>query len=321
LLVVVSTTGALLVSELLLTVMGFEINPLKVRPRQGHDLRNYHVFHDENFIYDPQLIWRPKPGYGIFNAQGFRGPELPIPKLSGSFRVFAVGDSNTLGWDSRFGNWPGYLQKIIDSDGRNAVVVNAGAYGYSSFQGVLRFHECLPYDPDLVLISFGANDAHQVRISDFEYASKKMVGVGFRRFLYRFRLGKLILFQLNRKTDGGSDTLVPRVSLQEYVENLEKMIAIAKANGIQPVLLTRPYVGVSADPKKWKHYAPHYNEATREIAAKHRVLLIDIYELFNGKQKYFADESHFTHMGHRLAASYIYEALRPMIPLKDRTSR
>jgi len=139
LLAFISIVATVVLSELLLTVTGLEINPLKVRSKTVKNYRSFHVSEDSNFIYDPQLIWKPKPGFGVFNRQGFRGPELPTPKPHDSFRIFAVGDSNTLGWDGKFGNWPGYLQKVIDADGRNAVVVNAGAYGYTSYQGYSDF--------------------------------------------------------------------------------------------------------------------------------------------------------------------------------------
>ena len=74
--------------------------------------------------------------------------------------------------------------------------MNAGAYGYTSYQGLLRFQECLNYDPDIVLISFGANDGHQVRTSDRDYSSKQKGDSSFQNFVKRFRLGKLILFVL-----------------------------------------------------------------------------------------------------------------------------
>ena len=44
--------------------------------------------------------------------------------------------------------------------GRRFEVLNAGVAGYSSHQGVLRFlQEVDRYQPDLVLVSFGWNDA------------------------------------------------------------------------------------------------------------------------------------------------------------------
>jgi lysophospholipase L1-like esterase len=184
-------------------------------------------------------------------------------------------------------------------------------------QGLLRFQECLNYDPDIVLISFGANDGHQVRTSDRDYSSKQKGDSSFQNFVKRFRLGKLILFVLNQKWNDNSRGLVCRVSVQEYRQNLESMISIAQENRIQPVLLTRPYIGTGRDPSIWKYYAPLYYEATKQIATNHGILLIDVYELFKGKNKYFADESHFTHAGHRVAAGYIYAALKPLIPISQ----
>ena len=73
-------------------------------------------------------------------------------------RIVALGDSNTSGWDVDEGaNWPAQLQALFSRDGRRAEVVNAGVWGYTSFQGRRRFDEILPFHPDIVLVSFGAN--------------------------------------------------------------------------------------------------------------------------------------------------------------------
>ena len=49
-------------------------------------------------------------------------------------------------------------------------MVNAAAFGWSSYQGVRRLEEMLKLDPDLVLFSFGANDCQHVVRSDAEFA-------------------------------------------------------------------------------------------------------------------------------------------------------
>jgi lysophospholipase L1-like esterase len=64
-----------------------------------------------------------------------------------------------LGWAEADGpHWPGYLGEILGASG-DRTVVNAGVYGYTSFQGLRRLKQCLDQQPDLVLISFRINDA------------------------------------------------------------------------------------------------------------------------------------------------------------------
>ncbi len=69
--------GALVVGlwlvEKTLDVIGFEYRPINVEIGDGvKDARYYHSFADNAFVYDPRLIWRPRPAHGIFNRQGLR---------------------------------------------------------------------------------------------------------------------------------------------------------------------------------------------------------------------------------------------------------
>ena len=134
---------ALLTGELALRVVGYRYSPLKVvTPLHKSDWRYYHVFEDADLSFDPELIWRPVAGRGVFNAQGVRGRELTEPRTPGTIRVLAVGDSNTLGHQGpRGANWP----LLMEARDPRLRVVNAGVYGYSSFQGVRRLRQCLGF--------------------------------------------------------------------------------------------------------------------------------------------------------------------------------
>ncbi|MDH3743685.1 MAG: GDSL-type esterase/lipase family protein, partial [Acidobacteriota bacterium] len=164
---------SLAVVEKALRVVGYEYRPMSVKIGTTTDARYFHLFGDQHFIYDPELIWRPKPGYEIFNHQGFRGPEMTPEPESGVLRVVAIGDSNTLGWAGADGsNWPAALGRAMEGARLPAEVVNGGVWGYSSFQGVRRMREALQYRPDIVLVSYGSNDAHRVHRPDREFARK-----------------------------------------------------------------------------------------------------------------------------------------------------
>ncbi len=311
-LVLLSSILCLVVAEQLLRRMDYEYHPLKIEIRDPEKARLQHIFQDEYFVYDPLLIWRPKPDGEIFNSQGFRGPVLTTHKSPEEYRIFAIGDSNTLGWSGSTGaNWPGYLHGLMRQNGDRFSVVNAGVYGYSSHQGLQRFRECITFDPDLVLISFGANDAHRVRTPDREFARDSSVKWNPVGLLQRYRLGRLLLGARTRFLAGPSQPLHPRVSLADYRQNLMEIIRLARDRGILVVFLTRPYTGRIDDQYWWKNFAHEYNLATAEVAAEEDVLLVDVYSQFKGQTEYFADESHFTAAGHRLAAEIIYEALQP----------
>ncbi|MGB5891890.1 MAG: SGNH/GDSL hydrolase family protein, partial [Thermoanaerobaculia bacterium] len=243
-LVLLSVIVCLAGAEMLLRWLDYEYRPLKIEIRDPEKARLQHIFGDEYFVYDPLLIWRPKPDGEIFNSQGFRGPELAAHKPPEEYRIFAIGDSNTLGWSGSTGaNWPGDLDRLMRRHDDRFKVVNAGVYGYSSYQGLQRFRESIAYDPDLVLISFGANDAHRVRTPDREFARDSTVKWSPAGLLQRYRLGRLLLGARTRFFAGPSQPLHPRVSLADYRQNLMEIIRLARDRGILVVLLTRPYTG------------------------------------------------------------------------------
>ncbi|MFQ5526529.1 MAG: SGNH/GDSL hydrolase family protein [Thermoanaerobaculia bacterium] len=310
--VAASALLALIAVEQGLRFIDWQYRPLSVEVRDIEDARGFHLFKDDHFVYDPRLIWRPKPGFGVFNSQGLRGPELSTRRLPGELRIVTIGDSNTLGWAGEDGaNWPRDLDRRLRETGRPATVANAGVWGYSSAQGLARLEEVLRYSPQLVLISFGANDAHPVSRSDREFAESSHFMRGLTRWLTHFRVGQLVAAVF---ANGSSDQIVTaRVPLEKYRENLERMVAMAREGGSEPILLTRPFVGPVDSVHKWKYSAFDYNAATIEIAARENVLVVDLYSSFKGRDELFSDESHFTDEGHRLAGGIVADHLAPLL--------
>ena len=302
----------LVLLEGLLRLAGFSASPVQIQAGRQTDQRILHVFEDQNFEPDPDLLWRPRPNHSVFNRQGFRGPELPAEKSAGTRRIFTVGDSNTLGWAGDDGpNWPGELSALIARDRAGVAVVNAGVWGYASYQGVRRVTEVLTWQPDIVLVSFGSNDAHWVVQSDKDYDARTFRNTGPGRALEKFRLGELLLSALDRTPQASS--LGPRVALNDYRENLREIVRRTRARQAHVVLLTRPYNGTISNETWWKNRGADYNTATSEIAAEMNVPMIDVYSHFKHLDQHFADESHFTAEGHKIAAAFIYDHLKGLI--------
>jgi lysophospholipase L1-like esterase len=305
-LVVLSVPLGLAAGELLLRATGFEYRPLAV-DTTGRDGRSELAFESAHFSFDDELIWRPRPGRSVFNEQGFRGPPIDSDRpRDGALRIFAVGDSNTLGWAGPQGsNWPASLQPELARLWRAAVVVNAGVWGYSSYQGVRRLRECLRYRPDVVLVSFGSNDAQSVAVSDEDFVTS---GGGAGSLGRLGRLGQLGL-ALRDRLRGPAPPRTHRVPLDAYEANLGLMSTEARQAGARIVFLTRPYVGESDDADWWKVRGSRYNAATVSVAAARDVPVIDVYSRFKTSDDLFADESHFTDAGHQLAARAIAREL------------
>jgi len=298
-------------AELVLIRTGYDYRPLVIEANR--DTRASLLFDDDHFEYDPALFWRPKPGFEIFNRQGFRGRELPAKKPEGAYWIIAVGDSNTLGWRGEDApNWPGSLQKLLRRDSDRFEVVNAGVWGYSSYQGLIRLEEVLAYQPDMVLISFGSNDAHPVRVSDRHYG-ESLWSERLQRLVAPSRLGRLLTATVMKLTTFGGGEITHRVSLNEYRENLESMVHLAQAHEVQLVFLSRPYIGSMPRVIRWKSYAHLYNAVTAEVAERHGLPLIDFYHLFKNKDQLFSDESHFTEEGHQIAAGIVREHVLPWL--------
>lgn len=317
-LLVLSLALALLLGEQMLRLVGYEYRPVSIDVGSTEDARYYHLFGSDHFVYDPGLIWKPKPNVDVFNAEGFRGPLMGESKKPGVFRIVAIGDSNTLGWAGPLGpNWPELLSRLCDDRGIAVEVVNAGVWGYSSLQGLARLRQVLAYDPDLVLVSFGSNDAVQVAIPDRRFAGKSENRRAFEGWFNRFRLGQLTTAVANAARRGGEE-LESRVSLDEYRANLRQMVDEAEKSDVRLAFLTRPFELQIPNDQWWKNFGYDYNEATAEIAAERSVPLVDFYSHFKGRRELFADESHFTAEGHERAARIVLSELKPVLPRSTR---
>lgn len=193
-------------------------------------------------------------------------------------------------------------------------VVNAGVWGYSLYQGRRRYHEMTAFDPDVVLISFGANDAHQVTVPDEAYVRSHDRIELMARLSSRLRLAQLGVAAWDWLTAPGPGALGARVPLDDYRAYLREIIGDARGRSIRLVLLTRPFVGAATDPASWKAHAPAYNAATRDIGRAEGVPVVDVHAAFADCPDLFDDESHFGVSGHRRAAELLAAALSPLLP-------
>ena len=314
---------ALAACEGILRAIGYHYVPFAIRVGPAsQDWRVKHAFEDTHFVFDPELIWRPKPNTSVFNGQGFRGLELPLEKPPDEVRVFALGDSNTLGWvpgvpaEQHGANWPEYLQGLLAAATRKHVtVINAGVWGYSSFQGVGLLKRVLAYHPDIVLVSYGSNDALRVNIPDDQFNTAI-----FRSPLANLRTVQLLKAARDRfrgsAGPGQPEGTTFRVPPDQYREHLASIIRACREQGARCILLTRPYIGESSEPVDWKTYAPQYVAATLAVGSEQEVPVVDVFRAFRNSPAMFADESHFTEQGHREAAQLIAGAVQPLVGRK-----
>ncbi|MDD5556043.1 MAG: SGNH/GDSL hydrolase family protein [bacterium] len=270
-----------------------------VRPPDDRpDWRAYHILTDERFEADPVLFWRAVPRYP-YNAQGFKGPELPAAKGPREFRIFCYGDSNTDGPDR--GGWPERLQEILDRRSVRGLlefrVVNAGLTGYSSWQGLRRFRRESPsYAPDLVLVSFGWNDhAGALGAPDKAFRSENPLVNALHGVLFRYRFYLVMKHYAGRHLLRRPPYDGPRVSPEDYLANMAGFLETARRHGAAAVLLTRPAVPDGIMRPDFLARVEAGNEALIAFGAKEGAHVLDVAGAFRAlPPSLFADECHFS---------------------------
>ncbi len=231
------------------------------------------------------------------NANGFRTHALE-PKADGVTRVVTLGDSSTFGW----GVDPEYTYQRLLEDRLNdrlptVEVFNLGISGHTSRHGLAVLeHYGLALDPDLLIVSFGANDGRFVlQETDAMLSVDDTWRGATRETLARFatfRLMRRVILSLYDPFDasqaradreGDQRRLVRSVSEVKFADNLRSMIASGRATGAETVLLA-----VCAPPE--------YVDDIRDVARSEDVAMVDALELFRARlddlraHRLYADE-------------------------------
>jgi len=215
------------------------------------------------------------------NSQGFRTREF-TPKKPGTFRIVTLGDSSTFGWGIEPQvTWQYLLEKKLAGFLGAVEVFNLGISGHTTRHGlnVLR-HFAWDLEPDLVVISYGANDARFVRQTADQVLAVDETFLGSVRWsLLKLRTAQLLrkwMYSIHdpldataRKNDAPADGKagLRAVALPQYKTNLETMIAEARKRNTATILLA-----ICAP--------PDYTEAMNQTAEMERVPFIDSKRLF-----------------------------------------
>ncbi|MBL7197934.1 MAG: SGNH/GDSL hydrolase family protein, partial [Candidatus Omnitrophica bacterium] len=111
------------------------------------DRREYILKPNSEFTLKNGIVYK-------INSKGLRDREFDYK--SDKYRILAVGDSTTFGWEESLENtYPKLLENILKCE-----VINAGVYDYNIEHeyGFLKI-EGIKYNPDLVILGFYINDA------------------------------------------------------------------------------------------------------------------------------------------------------------------
>lgn len=288
-------------------------------PQGVADFRTFHITADKYRMPDPVLLWRPMDRWP-YNSQHMKGTVAALPKPPDVFRIICYGDSNTDGPNEN--TWPERLEQLLNerraTTERRFEVLNAGVAGYSSYQGLLRFRQQVEeFDPDLIFVSFGWNDAAPaVGQPDRLYQPPGPLYVAAERVLIRYRFYRVMQKLIRPSGPERVDTDVqPRVPINDYLTNLDDFGKLSRANDIGVIYLTRPYEvpreGMLKALGDMRIRVPSYNDALRQFGQPEDVQFIDVHQhfAFEGNKPLFTDDAHFSESGVDRMAELLYEHL------------
>lgn len=283
----------------------------------------------------PFLGYTMSPDYAGHNQLGFRGPEVQIPKPAGLLRVVAMGSSTTYGLTAADQTYPVWLERTLRQHYRvtDLEVINAGVYGYTSWQTFINFSlRILELQPDLVIIYHVETDISPRQADPNCYrGNHALLGLDPRGYifsdvnpgtvgssaLYRFLAVNLgnqpdaaayvkdipftkvrVKCEIGNLTDAENLAKNPPIYFERNFRNL---IAVAKMNQIPLLLSTWAYWEDSPEPEPyWRAAIAEHNDILRRLATTHDVPLIDYATLAPQTDDKWADFIHMNAEGSRL---------------------
>lgn len=299
------------------------------------------------------------------NSLGFRGEEPPVD-FNEYLTIIVVGGSTTecsLISDGK--TWPDKLKFMLKNDFPRLWLNNAGLVGHSTFGHIILLNDYIvKIKPNVVFLLIGINDLGRSAMTDYDAENVREISVASRTSLkgifrslsansellslilnyYRYSLAKSMglvntKVELDKMgqlelSDAYCETmksLHKKNYLPAYEARFEKIIAICKANKIEPIIITQPILwggGVDCVKKinlsnikldqntngklAWE-ILELYNDISRHIAVKENVLMIDLAKQMPKCSIYFYDGVHFTNKGAEKVAEIIYKELSPFL--------
>jgi len=253
------------------------------------------------------------------NDLGFRGPETPLVKPAGTYRVLCLGDSYTFGaYVNDEQTWPSQLETRLreEVDSRPIDVINAGISGFTIVDELAFLQEHgLDLEPDAVIVAFVLNDlADMTRSKSSREVLKLSVEENAQDLLGPLKVhlrqtatynALFLLKAYLRKTTGADDT-IQRLDIRHlirlpydqttldlfdrYREHLAEMKRILDERSIPLVLMIFPY---------WEQISRNApDEAQRRLTAMAEELGITVVDLLPTYRRQDPTGRKFFHMPH-----------------------
>jgi lysophospholipase L1-like esterase len=299
------------------------------------------------FEGDPLLLWRLKPNldhaiwdYTVLstNAQSFRADYPTGAKPAGAIRIICLGDSVTFGyrvpavWPEKpteynrdWLPYPMLLEKELRSANpdRRIEVFPMAVPGYTTHQGLAWLRRDIALlQPDLVIASFGWNDASLSDVPDRESMNSGWISFAGRWFIDHSQAYAHLSRRLHTGNGSarGSTTPMARVGQLEYIENFNSIVNLARAYGAKVIVIGAPYRDSTTNPLE-AQLMTQYRKALKSAMELSQTPYLEILELTEAagsvNEGWFGELIHPNHMGHRLMASELLKLMAQQHLLSD----
>jgi lysophospholipase L1-like esterase len=290
------------------------------------------------------------------NSLGFRGPEPP-EDFADWLTLVAVGGSTTESFYLNDGRtWPERLAVRLRPELRKVWIDNAGLDGHSTFGHLLLTRQVLVrLRPKVILYLVGVNDLFADaprdldRVEEDRWAELANHSELFATLLNLYRWRRTQRFEdlgaMPKPValrDRPRHPVPPAVAarlwreqdrrLAAFRDRLERLVALDREHGIEPVLITQPSLLGGVDPRTGIDTRPmelelwekldgalawrlleRYNDVTRQVGRQRGVLTVDLARALPKDSTYFYDFFHFTNEGADRVGAILHDALAPWL--------
>jgi lysophospholipase L1-like esterase len=290
------------------------------------------------FEGDPLLLWRLKPNlhnevwdFTVLstNAQGLRANYPTESKAVGTYRIACLGDSVTFGYrvpvvwpdkptefDPEWLPYPMLLEKELRRANQNRAieVFPMAVPGYTSHQGLAWLRRDIKrLQPDMVIVSFGWNDVSLSDAPDRQAIRTDWYPVTIRWLIDHSQAFAHAAKWLRTKEQKPAQRQVQsRVSEEEFVNNMNAIVNLAKERGAKVVVIGAPYRDKTTNPRE-AELMTKYRAAIRSTMQRRDIPYLEVLELTEPaapvNDGFFGELIHPNHMGHRLLASELLKLM------------
>ena len=320
---------------------------------EGHSAayNGYFKFQPSRVLHQYGMFQEPTPIR--INSLGFRGKDFTPRKPSGTVRIICLGESSTFGFFDRDDyTYPSILQKILNEAagiGRFEVI-NAGIPHVDSDNILAMFKgEILSYEPDIITIYAGFNDA--VYVMDASVLEKTLrwihahsaTYVALKRVISALGGPELYSKWASYNKGGDQPTYVRRqieLHLDRYDRNIQEIIAFVEKTHARVVIVKQALDIINNQKKNGKTLFTYQEEVAsvtdriqrgevisaheitllvhsalmarlEEIARAKNIPIVDNVAITNAHPEYFASYVHLTEPGNQALAEAVAKVLLP----------